>query len=154
MRRLIADAAWEDLDCLVVDLPPGSADIQQYVFALEGHQVHVLLVVTPQVVAHRDAHRLMAELDRHGAAVAGGVENMAGLTCPSCGEVSELFVPAPLQESIWTKVPLLARIPFSARAAHDADNGQPVLVSRAVPEQVTAYEKLAGEVAGLFGQSG
>jgi ATP-binding protein involved in chromosome partitioning len=154
VRRLIADAAWEDLDCLVVDLPPGSADIQQYVFALQGHRVHVLLVVTPQVVAHRDAHRLMAELHRHGAAVAGGVENMAGLTCPSCGEVSELFVPAPPQESIWAKVPLLARIPFSARAAHDADNGQPVLVSRAVPEQVTAYEKLAGEVAGLLRQSG
>jgi ATP-binding protein involved in chromosome partitioning len=148
VRRLIADAEWEDLDCLVVDLPPGSADIQQFVFALRDHAVHVLLVVTPQVVAHRDAHRLIAELDRHGAAIAGGVENMASLTCPSCGETSELFVPAPPQESIWERVPRLARIPFSGRGAHDADNGLPVFVTASVPEQVRAYEQLAGELAG------
>jgi ATP-binding protein involved in chromosome partitioning len=146
VRRLIADAAWDDVDCLVIDLPPGSADIQQFVFALQGHKVHVLLVVTPQVVAHRDAHRLIAELDRHGAAIAGGVANMAGLTCTSCGEVTELFVPAPPEESIWGRVPLLASIPFSARGAHDADNGLPVLVTRAVPEQLSAYESLAAQM--------
>jgi ATP-binding protein involved in chromosome partitioning len=154
VRRLIVDATWEDLDCLVVDLPPGSADIQQFVFALQGHRVHVVLVVTPQVVAHRDAHRLLAELDRHGAAIAGGVENMASITCPDCGAASQLFVPAPAQESIWARVPLLASIPFSARGAHDADNGQPVFVTRAVPEQVTAYESLAGQIAGVLRQPG
>jgi ATP-binding protein involved in chromosome partitioning len=150
VRRLIVDAAWDGLDCLVVDLPPGSADIQQFVFALRQRQVHVLLVVTPQVVAHRDAHRLIAELDRHGAVIAGGVENMASLTCPHCGETSELFVPAPEPESIWGRVPLLASIPFSGRGAHDADNGRPVFVSGAVPEQVRAYESLAGQLAGLL----
>jgi ATP-binding protein involved in chromosome partitioning len=151
VRRLIADAAWEDLDCMVVDLPPGSADIQQFVFALAGRPVHVLLVVTPQIVAHRDAHRLLAELGRHGAAVAGGVANMASLTCPDCGASSDMFVPAPPEESIWARVPLLASIPFSARAAHDADNGLPVLVTRAVPEQVRAYDGLAARVADLIG---
>jgi ATP-binding protein involved in chromosome partitioning len=150
VRRLIADVAWDDPDCLVVDLPPGSADIQQFVFALGGHDVHVLLVVTPQVVAHRDAHRLIAELDRHGAAIVGGVENMSGLICPSCGETTELFVPAPPPESIWSRVPQLASIPFSARGAHDADNGRPVLVTRAVPEQVNAYDDLAGQVRDLL----
>jgi ATP-binding protein involved in chromosome partitioning len=150
VRRLIADADWEDLDCLVVDLPPGSADIQQFVFALAGRRVHVLLVVTPQVVAHRDARRLIAELDRHGAIIAGGVENMASITCPTCGETNELFVPAPPEESIWGKVPLLASIPFSGQGAHDADNGLPVFVTNAVPEQVRAYESLARQVAGLL----
>jgi ATP-binding protein involved in chromosome partitioning len=149
VRRLIADAEWDNPDCLIIDLPPGSADIQQFVFALAGHPVHVLLVVTPQVVAHRDAHRLLAELDRHGAAVAGGVQNMASLICPSCGDATDLFVPAPRHETIWDRVPLLSSIPFSARGAHDADNGVPVMVSRAVPEQVTAYEDLASQVAGL-----
>lgn len=150
VRRLIADADWEDVDCLVVDLPPGSADIQQFVFALAGHRVHVLLVVTPQVVAHRDAHRLIAELGRHGATIAGGVENMASQLCPSCGEQTQLFVPAPEHESIWASVPLLASIPFSARSAHDADNGLPVLVTGAVPEQVRAYESLAQTIVPLL----
>jgi ATP-binding protein involved in chromosome partitioning len=154
VRRLIADAAWEDLDCMVVDLPPGSADVQQFVFALAGRAVHVLLVVTPQVVAHRDAHRLLAEMERHRAPVAGGVANMASLTCPDCGASTDLFVPAPPEESIWTRVPLLASIPFSARAAHDADNGLPVLVTRAVAEQVRAYESLAARIAGLLGPDG
>jgi ATP-binding protein involved in chromosome partitioning len=154
VRRLIADADWQDLDCLVVDLPPGSADIQQFVFALGDRPVHVLLVVTPQVVAHRDAHRLISELGRHAAAIAGGVQNMASLRCPSCGEATELFVPAPAQESIWERVPLLASVPFSARGAHDADNGLPVMVSRAVPEQVTAYEQLAAHMADLIRPAG
>jgi ATP-binding protein involved in chromosome partitioning len=152
VRRLIADVVWDSLDCLVVDLPPGSADIQQFVFALSGRRVHVLLVVTPQVVAHRDAHRLIANLGHRGAVVAGGVENMASLTCESCGKQSELFVAAPPEESIWGKVPLLGSIPFSGRAAHEADNGQPVMLTRSVPEQVSAYESLAGQVAGLVRQ--
>jgi ATP-binding protein involved in chromosome partitioning len=150
VRRLIADADWEDIDCLVVDLPPGSADIQQFVFALAGRRVHVLLVVTPQVVAHRDAHRLITELDRHGAIIAGGVENMSSLKCPTCGAESDLFVPAPPEESIWGKVPLLASIPFSGQGAHDADNGLPVFLTNTVPEQVTAYESLARQVASLL----
>jgi ATP-binding protein involved in chromosome partitioning len=154
VQRLIADVEWEGLDCLVVDLPPGSADIQQFVFALSGRSVHVLLVVTPQVVAHRDAHRLIAELDRHGASIAGGVANMASFICPSCGEQTELFVPAPPEESIWGRVPLLASIPFSGRGAHDADNGLPVFVTKAVPEQVSAYEGLAARIAGLLGAAG
>jgi ATP-binding protein involved in chromosome partitioning len=150
VRRLIADAAWEDVDCLVIDLPPGSADVQQFVFALGGHDIHVLLVVTPQVVAHRDAHRLLAELARHRAAIAGGVENMASQVCANCGEQTQLFVPAPAEESIWATVPLLASIPFSARGAHDADNGLPVMVTRAVTEQVAAYERLAEALAAVL----
>jgi ATP-binding protein involved in chromosome partitioning len=147
VRRLIADVQWENPDCLVIDLPPGSADIQQFVFALRGRPVKVLLVVTPQVVAHRDAHRLLAELERHGADVAGGVQNMASIVCPDCGAATDTFVPAPPEEAIWTRVPRLASIPFSARGAHDADDGQPVMVTRAIPEQVSGYEQLAHQVA-------
>ena len=74
----------------------------------------------------------------------------SGLICPSCGEIIELFVPAPAEESIWSRVPQLASIPFSARGARDADNGMPVVVTRAVPEQVAAYRDLAAQVEGLL----
>ena len=147
VHRLIASTGWdEDLDCLVVDLPPGTADIQQFVFGLGQRPVHVLLVVTPQLVAHRDAHRLLSELGRGKAAVLGGVENMDGQVCPRCGEVTPLFTAAPPNEAIWTRVRRLASVPFSAAAAADADAGKPVMVSKAVPEQVSAYELLAGKV--------
>jgi ATP-binding protein involved in chromosome partitioning len=147
VHRLIASTGWDDdLDCLVVDLPPGMADIQQFVFGLGQRPVHVLLVVTPQWVAHRDAHRLLSELERGKTAVLGGVENMAGQVCPECGEVIPLFPAAPAGETIWTRVPRLAGIPFSASAAADLDEGKPVMVTKAVPEQVSAYELVAGRV--------
>ena len=60
VRRLISGTSWDELDCLVVDLPPGMADIQQLVFTLGQRAIYALLVVTPQLVAHRDAYRLPA----------------------------------------------------------------------------------------------
>jgi ATP-binding protein involved in chromosome partitioning len=147
VQRLIVDSDWSpDLDYLVVDLPPGTADIQQFVFGLGSRPVFVLLVVTPQVIAHQDVRRLIADLHRHTAVSVGGVENMCGQICPSCGETTELFPAAPPQDSIWGLVPRLASVPFSATAARDADQGLPVMVTGAVPEQVAAYEVLAGRV--------
>jgi ATP-binding protein involved in chromosome partitioning len=146
VRRLITDAAWNDVGCLVVDLPPGTADIQQFVFGLGTRPVFVVVVVTPQVIAHQDARRLIADLGRHGLVSVGGVENMSGQICPSCGERTELFPPAPPEESIWGLVPRLASMPFSARAARDADQGLPVMVTGAVPELSAAYQELAGEL--------
>lgn len=75
--------------------------------------------------------------------ILGGIENMAGQICPSCGELTPLFAAAPAEEAIWTRVPKLASIPFSAAAAEDADRGQPVMITRAVSEQVTAYQAVA-----------
>jgi ATP-binding protein involved in chromosome partitioning len=106
----------------------------------------VLLVVTPQVMAHQDARRLVAELGRHAAVGIGGVENMSGQVCPSCGQATALFPEAPPDDSIWGEVTRLASIPFSALAARDADQGRPVMLTRAVSEQVGAYELLAAEV--------
>lgn len=146
VRRLIVDADWKDVDYLVVDLPPGTADIQQFVFGLGSQPVFVLVVVTPQVIAHQDARRLIADLARHAAVSVGGVENMSGQICPSCGETTELFPAAPPQESIWGLIPKLASVPFSARAASDADQGLPVMVTGAVPGQAAVYQALAGEL--------
>ena len=143
VHRLISDVEWNNVDCLVVDLPPGIADIQQFVFTLGTRKVIVLLVVTPQVVAHRDAARLLPQLNRSRVNVLGGIENMASQLCPACGETTPLFPPAPPEEAIWALVPKVASIPFSSRAAADADAGAPVMITRAVPEQVAAYESVA-----------
>jgi ATP-binding protein involved in chromosome partitioning len=87
-----------------------------------------------------------ADLPRHRAVSVGGVENMSGQICPSCGETTELFPPAPAEESVWSLIPRLASVPFSAKAARDADQGLPVMVTGAVPEQVAAYRSLAREL--------
>jgi ATP-binding protein involved in chromosome partitioning len=152
VRRLITDTDWDNRDCLVVDLPPGTADIQQFVFALRGRPVHVLIVVTPQVIAHQDVRRLIGELRRRavtgsGSAITfGGVENMSGLICAHCGEVTPMFPAAPAEESVWGDLERLVSVPFSPLAAADADQGRPVMLTRSVPEHVTAFESLAREV--------
>ncbi len=143
VHRLISSTTWEAVDCLVVDLPPGTADIQQLVFALANRPTFALLVVTPQLVAHRDAHRLLHELERGRTMILGGIENMAGQICPSCGELTAMFAAAPAEDAIWTRIPQLASIPFSAVAAQDADRGQPVMITRAVPQHVIAYQTVA-----------
>jgi ATP-binding protein involved in chromosome partitioning len=150
-RRLLADTEWDGLDYLVVDLPPGMSDIQQVVFALSGRPLYVLVVVTPQVIAHQDARRLIAHLTpRRKAAAArtgvAGVENMSGQVCPGCGQITPLFPSAPDEDSIWSLIPKLASIPFSHQAARDADDGRPVMVTGAVPEQVAAYQLIAAQV--------
>ena len=149
VRRLISDSEWDNLDYLVIDLPPGTADIQQFVFALSGRKICVLIVVTPQVIAHQDVRRLIAHLQpRHGSGGNGsldvaGAENMSGQICPHCGETTPLFPAAPEADSVWSLIPRLASIPFSYQAARDADEGKPVMITRAVPEQVAAYQLLA-----------
>jgi ATP-binding protein involved in chromosome partitioning len=147
VHRLISGTSWDEVDCLVVDLPPGTADIQQLVFGLGKRTTFALLVVTPQLVAHRDAHRLLHELERGTAVILGGIENMAGQICPSCGDVTPLFSPAPPEEAIWTRVPKLASVPFSTAAAQDADRGKPVMITRAIPEQVAAYQLVARSIS-------
>jgi ATP-binding protein involved in chromosome partitioning len=152
VRRLISDTNWGELDYLVIDLPPGTADIQQFVFTLTGRQMLILVVVTPQVIAHQDARRLLGHLRPRGRAAANGVpdiagvENMSGQICPGCGETTPLFPAAPEEDSIWPLIPRLASVPFSYQAARDADEGRPAMVTGAVPEQVTAYQEIATEV--------
>ena len=148
-RRLLGDTEWDGLDYLVLDLPPGTADIQQFVFALSGRPLYVLVVVTPQVIAHQDARRLIAHLSpRRSAARTGvaGVENMSGQVCPGCGQTTPLYPSAPDEDSIWGLIPKLASIPFSYQAAQDADDGRPVMVTGAIPEQVAAYQLIARQV--------
>jgi NUBPL iron-transfer P-loop NTPase len=76
-----------------------------------------------------------------------GVENMSGQVCPACGQSTPLFPVAPDEESIWSLVPKLASIPFSHQAARDADEGCPVMLTGAVPEQIAAYQLIAEQVS-------
>lgn len=123
LRQLVTQVAWHGLDVLLVDLPPGTADLQQQlvgVVALAG----AIVVVSPQDVAHLDARKFLHFLREANVRVLGGVENMSGLLCPHCGERVEVFPPGPADRSIWADgVPLLGRIPLDP----DLTNQEPEL---------------------------
>jgi ATP-binding protein involved in chromosome partitioning len=113
---LIEDARWGELDYLVVDLPPGTADLQQRFFA-SVELAGAVLVVGPQDAAHLDARKLLAMLVDTGVTVLGAVENMRGLTCPHCGELVDVFPPVADDRSILQDVPLLGSVPLDPSLA-------------------------------------
>jgi ATP-binding protein involved in chromosome partitioning len=112
LRQLATQVEWRALDVLLVDLPPGTADLQQQlvgVVALAG----AIVVVGPQDVTHLDARKFVHFLRGADVRVLGGVENMSGLLCPHCGEGIEVFPAGPAERSIWSDgLPLLGRIPL------------------------------------------
>ena len=120
---------WGDLDVLVLDLPPGTADLQQLVarhFGLDG----VLMVVTPQDVAHLDAKKALTMYRANDVRILGGIENMASFVCPCCDNEVELFPPCAEDRSIWaTGVERLASIPMRPAIARGGEDGTPVVVS-------------------------
>jgi len=73
-------------------------------------------------------------------------EHVPVQVCPGCGQTTPLYPSAPGEESIWGLIPKLASIPFSYQAAREADDGRPVIVTGAVPEQIAAYQLIAGQV--------
>jgi hypothetical protein len=114
--------------------------------------VNVALALTAQgqrtgLVAHL---KQQGGRGRAGTVDVAGVENMSGQVCPNCGQTTPLFPSAPEAESIWGLIPRLASIPFSYQAARDADEGRPVMVTGAVPEQVAAYRLIAEQIGRRF----
>jgi ATP-binding protein involved in chromosome partitioning len=112
LKQLVENVEWGPLDILLLDLPPGTADLQQQllgVVSLDG----AIVVVGPQDVSHLDARKFLDFLRDAGVAVLGGVENMSGLVCPHCGERVEVFPPVAEERSIWSEgAPVLGRIPL------------------------------------------
>ena len=114
--QLVRNVRWGELDYLIVDLPPGTADLQQHIFAtmeLTG----AILVVGPQDAAHLDASKVLSLLRDAGVTVLGAVENMRGLRCPHCGETLDVFPPVAEERSLLREVELLVSIPLDPALA-------------------------------------
>ncbi|SEG75755.1 ATP-binding protein involved in chromosome partitioning [Actinacidiphila yanglinensis] len=112
LGRLLAETDWGRVDALVVDMPPGAGDIHR---ALRGRTgaLAAIVVVTPAEVSHLDSSRALTMLEVDRVPVLGGVENMAFLACPCCGEQSALYPAAPEERTVWAKgVRRLVSLPF------------------------------------------
>lgn len=123
LSRLWTGVSWGKLDYLLVDLPPGTGEIQQSVIDVMP-VAGTLVVVTAQDVAHLDARKLLTFLEQREVPVLGGVENMTEVTCPHCDDSFELFPPVSHERSIWASgVTRLASLPFDRAAlAHGPDH--------------------------------
>ncbi|OAN65988.1 P-loop NTPase [Sphingomonas sp. TDK1] len=118
----MVDADWGDTELLVLDLPPGTGDVQ--LTMIQKHKpVGAVIVSTPQDLALIDATRAIDLFNKAGVPIVGLVENMAGYRCPHCGEVSDPFGCGGAEQAAATLgIAFLARIPLAMaiRAASDA----------------------------------
>ena len=146
VKQLVRQVAWGELRFLVVDLPPGTADVAQ----LLVHELKIsgaLIVVTPQAVAHLDARKAVTMFRHARVRVLGGVENMSHLACPHCGERIPLFPPVASDRSIWMMdVERLGELPFLPRLSEAAEHGTPLLVSDPGSGWAAALSAIAGRV--------
>ena len=121
----LIDAEWGDIDILVIDLPPGTGDVQ--LTMLQRHKpAGAVIVSTPQDLALMDATRAMQLFETGGVPLIGLVENMAGYECPHCGEISDPFGSGGVEAAAGVMgQAFLGRIPLDLSIRIESDAGNP-----------------------------
>ncbi len=140
----LVDAHWGDTDVLIVDLPPGTGDIQISMLQ-KFRPAGALIVSTPQDLALIDADRAITLFRDAGVPIIGIVENMAGYACPHCGEVSDPFGQGGAEaEAARLAVPFLGRIPLDRSIRLASDAGVPPVVQGG--DMAAPFADVAGAV--------
>ncbi len=121
----LVDASWGDIDTLVVDLPPGTGDVQ--LTMIQKHKpAGAVIVSTPQDLALMDATRAISLFEQAEVPIIGLIENMAGYACPHCGEVSDPFGSGGAEAAAKTMdIDFLGRVPLSMGIRLASDGGVP-----------------------------
>ncbi len=121
----LIDADWGDVDTLLVDLPPGTGDVQLTMLK-KYKPTGAVLVSTPQDLALIDAARAGQMFDQGDVPIIGLVENMAGYICPHCGEASDPFGKGGVEKAAERlELPFLGRIPLTTAIREGSDAGEP-----------------------------
>jgi ATP-binding protein involved in chromosome partitioning len=147
LTQLLGDTNWGELDYLVVDMPPGTGDIQLTL----SQRVPVsgaVIVTTPQDIALLDARKGLKMFEKVEVRVLGVVENMSVHVCSNCGHVEHVFGSgggARMAEQYG--VQLLGELPLNIRIREDADGGTPTVVAEPGSPRALAYLQMARRTA-------
>jgi len=147
----LIDAHWGDTEIIVVDLPPGTGDVQ--LTMLSKHKpAGAVIVSTPQDLALMDATRAIGLFEQGKVPLIGMVENMAGYVCPHCGEESDPFGVGGAEAAAKTMgLPFLGRVPLDMTIRRESDAGNPPAAGDG--PQAEAFLSIArGVLAWLDGQ--
>ncbi len=144
LMQLFNQTLWPDLDVLMIDMPPGTGDIQ-LTLAQRIPVTGAVIVTTPQNVALLDATKGIELFNKVGIPVLGVIENMSTHICSNCGYEEQIFGKGggdKLSEQY--DIPLLGRLPLNAQIRENADKGQPSVV--AMDEAADSYREIAQAV--------
>jgi ATP-binding protein involved in chromosome partitioning len=143
LTQLLSDTEWGELDYLVVDMPPGTGDIQ-LTLAQRVPVAGAIIVTTPQEIALADATKGLAMFEKVAVPVLGIIENMSVHVCSACGHVEHIFGSgggARLAAEHGTE--LLGALPLDARIREQTDGGRPTVVAEPEGPLARAYIEAA-----------
>ncbi|MDH1264675.1 MULTISPECIES: iron-sulfur cluster carrier protein ApbC [unclassified Pseudomonas] len=152
--QLITQTAWNDLDYLVVDMPPGTGDIQ-LTLAQKVPVAGAVIVTTPQDLALLDAKKGVEMFRKVNIPVLGVVENMAVHICSNCGHAEHLFGEGGGERlAAQFDVDLLASLPLSMAIRQQSDGGKPTTVADPESQIAMIYQATARSVGARIAQGG
>ena len=150
LTQLLSETHWGALDYLVVDMPPGTGDIQ-LTLAQRVPVAGALIVTTPQDIALADARKGLKMFEKVSVPVLGIVENMSVHICSNCGHTEHIFGAgggARMAEQYGVK--LLGELPLDVHIREEADGGRPTVVAAPDSPRAQAYFDMARRTAGAL----
>ncbi|MBX6393049.1 MAG: iron-sulfur cluster carrier protein ApbC [Burkholderiales bacterium] len=147
LEQLLRDTRWEDLDYLVIDLPPGTGDIQ-LTLAQRVPVTGAVIVTTPQDIALMDARRGFKMFEKVGIPILGVVENMSIHICSNCGHEEHIFGTGGAEKMCNEyDAEFLGALPLDIRIREQADSGKPTVVADPESRAAEIYRNIARRVA-------
>jgi ATP-binding protein involved in chromosome partitioning len=150
LTQLLSDTEWGELDYLVVDMPPGTGDIQ-LTLAQRVPVAGAVIVTTPQDIALADARKGLAMFEKVAVPVLGIIENMSIHVCSNCGHAEHIFGSGGgARMAAEAGVRLLGELPLDARIREDADGGRPTVVAEPHSARARLYFETARRTAAVL----
>ena len=147
VRQFLTDVEWGDLDYLVIDLPPGTGDVQ-ITLAQSVPLTGGVVVATPQDVALADVIKGIMMFQKLEVPVLGVIENMSYFLCPHCGERTDIFAHGGAQKmAAKYGAPFLGEIPLDTAIRMGGDSGKPITVSQPNSAYAKIFQDVARQVA-------
>ena len=143
LTQLLNQTAWDNLDYLVIDMPPGTGDVQ-LTLSQSVPVTGAVVVTTPQDIALLDAKKGLRMFEKVSVPVLGIVENMELFRCPKCGHLEHIFGEGGAKRmSEQYKVPVLGQLPLDSRIREQADSGLPTVAADPDGEIASIYRQIA-----------
>jgi ATP-binding protein involved in chromosome partitioning len=141
--QMLREVSWGQLDCLVVDMPPGTGDVQ-LTLAQQTPLSGAVIVSTPQDLALIDARKGLSMFRKVNVPVLGIIENMSYFICTNCGERHEIFGHGGARsEAMRLGVPFLGEVPLDAHLRDRSDKGEPVVACEPISSLAVIYRDIA-----------
>ena len=147
LQQLLSETAWDALDYLIIDLPPGTGDIQ-LTLCQRVPLSAAIIVTTPQDIALLDAKKALQMFNKVSVPVLGIVENMAIHVCSNCGHAEHIFGSGGGERMAQQYgVPLLGSLPLDIRIREQADGGAPTVIAEPDSDLAQRYRQIARNAA-------